>query len=71
MGMEAYGNAVVRDVEAAREMLAAQRWEEARRYELQRGGGVSSSQPPRPAPAPPPPAPPAPAPGLSGKAVAV
>jgi len=71
MGMEAYGAAVIRDVEAAREMLAAQRWEEARRHELQRGGGVLLSPTPRPAPASAQPAPSAPAPGLSPKPLPV
>lgn len=76
MGMMPHGNAVVRDVEAAREMLAAQRWEEARGHELQRGGGSASRSPsasarPAPASAQPAPAPAAPAPGLSPKPVPV
>jgi hypothetical protein len=40
MAMEPTGTAVVRDVEAAREMLAAQRWEEQRRMDRERQGAA-------------------------------
>jgi hypothetical protein len=67
LGMAPHGAAIVRDVEAARVMLAAQRWEKARRRDPERDGAELPS--PRPAPAQP--AAPGPAAGLSAKPLAV